>query len=110
MMGQMVTLYRRQTGQPVTWVRQVLSGVLFRETVGTALSPQGVRGGQAESLLLIPGKGDAPRPGDGIFPGVGPEAEGSGDIREAVPGCRIVTGVTGRHYGSSLDHWEVTLR
>lgn len=110
MMDQTVTLYRRRPTQPVSWTREVLSGVLLREAVGTALSPQGVRSGQAESLLMIPGHGAAPSPGDGVFPGVGPEVEGAGDIREALPGCRIVTGVTGRHYGSSLDHWEVTLR
>lgn len=111
MMEQVVTFYQRQDGQPVGWVRHVLTNVLFREAAGTALSEQGVRGGQLESLLLIPmAAGVSPKPGDGIVSGVGPESDFSGDIREHVPGCRIITAVTARNYGSHLDHWEVKAR
>lgn len=111
MMRQTVTLYRRLGGQPVGWQRQVLWGVFFREAAGTALSEQGVQGGQLESLLLIPaGISQAPKPGDCVIGGVGPEGDFSGDIREHIPGCRMVTGIIRRGYGSSLDHWEVTLR
>lgn len=111
MMKLTVSLYQRQEGQPSGWTRHVLAGVFFREAIGTALSEQGVRGGQLESLLLIPkATGISPKPGDGIIAGVGPEDGLSGDIRECVPGCRIVTAVSAKNYGSTLDHWEVTVR
>lgn len=111
MMTRTVTLYHRQGGQPATWTRHILEDVFFREAAGTALSPQSAAGGQLESLLLVPAAaGIAPRPGDGVLFGVGPEEGLTGDIRECVPRCRIVTAVTGRRYGSAMDHWEVKLR
>lgn len=111
MMDKTVTLYRRQYGQPVFWVRQAICDVFFRESAGTAFSEQGVQGGQLGSLLIIPAdSAEVPKPGDGVFFGVGPKADGPGDIREIVPGCRIITAVTARHYGSDLDHWEVAVR
>lgn len=111
MMDMTVTLYRRQTGQPVAWERQVISGVFFRESAGTALSEHGVQSGQSESLLLIPIHAvSAPSPGDVVFFGAGPEVSTPGDIRETVPRCRIITAVTARCYGSDLDHWEVAAR
>lgn len=107
-MRKTVTLYRRQPGQPITWTRQVLSGVFCREAAGTAVSETGMQGGQAESLFLIPkNRCEMPRPGDGIFCGDGPEGDFSGDIRKHIPGCRIISRVTARCYGSDLDHWEV---
>lgn len=111
MMGRTVTLYRKQPGQPVCWERQVIGGVFFRTAEGTAFSEQGAQGGQLGSLLIVPADlAEAPKPGDGVLFGAGPEADGSGDIRELVPGCRIITAVTGRCYGSDLDHWEVAAR
>lgn len=111
MMGRTVTLYRKQPGQPVCWERQVIEGVFFRTAEGTALSEQGVQGGQLGSLLIIPADlAEAPKPGDGVLFGAGPEADGPGDIRELVPGCRLIAAVTGRCYGSDLDHWEVAAR
>lgn len=108
LMRKTVTLYTRQPGQPAIWLQQTLSGVFCREAAGTAVSEAGVQGGQAQTIFLIPaGLCKMPRPGDGIFCGDGPEGDFSGDIRKHVPGCRIISAVTARCYGSILDHWEV---
>lgn len=110
-MERTVTLYQRKEGQPASWEGHILRKVFFREAAGTSLSARGAAGGQLESLLLIPAAANvSPKPGDGVLLGTGPEDGLAGDIRECVLGCRIITAVTARCYGSAMDHWEVKLR
>lgn len=129
MLEQTITIYNRYgNDNPARWGRTVLAGVHWMSGFGVApVSGQsGVSGGQMSCLLIIPMDNRYCNPdayrvaenrdqfwtiqeGDVIVPGEGPDV-GSGNIRQALPGCKVVTGMVAHIYGSAMDHWEVTAK
>ena len=49
------------------------------------------------------------RPGDFILSGTVSDTTITGELRERYPNARRILTVTERRYGTSLDHWEVTV-
>ena len=118
-----VTLYNRHGD---SWHRTVLDDVWARWSQGFSYRGGGMDGGGAESLLLIPwregyrtpeefqtlsspGNCFTFQPGDGVYPGTGPEISG-GHLKSQLPGVQILSEVRTHRPGSPLDHWEVLAR
>lgn len=128
MLEQTVTIYNRYgNDNPVRWGRRVLTGVHWKSGFGVSTSTTGVSGGTVESLLIIPLDNRYCSPeayhaaesknefwtlqdGDAIVDGAGPDMEITGNIKKALPGCKLITGMIAHIYGSPMDHWEVTAK
>ena len=102
-----VTLYQRRDGG---WRRTVLEGAYLCRAGGVSHRDGFSRSDTAEGLLILPWREiPEPRPGDGIFPGEGPEL-GAGPLKALLPEALIAGEVSRLRCGSKLDHWEVLLR
>ncbi len=128
MLGQTITIYNRHgSDNPVRWGRRVLTGVHWKSGFGVSTAATGVSGGSVECLLIVPMDDCYRSPeayraaenkaefwtlqdGDAIVEGQGPDMEITGNIKQSLPGCKLITGMVAHIYGSAMDHWEVTAK
>lgn len=128
MLEQVVTIYNRYgNDRPSKWGRHVLYDVHGRFGDGVSQDATGAMSGNVESVVIIPVNNRYCSPaayqaaedksqlwtiqaGDGIFLGIGPEGDITGQLKEQVPGIKIITGHVAHIYGSELDHWRVTAK
>lgn len=101
-----VTVYHGRDG---VWEKTVCTDAWARWNRASSHSGGYRREDEGKSLILIPCReGLEIDPGDGIYPGEGPDI--SGAIKTALPRARIVTEAALHWPGSPLDHWEVTAK
>ena len=127
MLPMTVTLFSRYTaGETLIWQPVILAGVLYRPAEGQNLTATGPECSGKTGTIWIPyrpGRVSGQeffqsedksglftlRPGDFILPGTVNNTSVSGELRESYPEARRILTVTERRYGTSLDHWEVTV-
>lgn len=127
MLPMTVTVFSRYTsGETLIWQPVILVGVLYRPAQGHTLTATGPEFSGKTGTLWIPyrpGRVSGQeffsatdktglftlRPGDFILSGTVSDTTITGELRERYPNARRILTVTERRYGTSLDHWEVTV-